>query len=61
MIKEAKNIDFYTTGRQPSEHDFERISEWIKKDKQRRKSLKSTNQATKQKHLAQDAVLRKRG
>jgi hypothetical protein len=30
MIKEAKNIDFYTTGRQPSEQDFARISAWIK-------------------------------
>ncbi len=35
MIKEAKNIDFYTTGRQPSEQDFARISEWIKNDKER--------------------------
>ena len=33
MIKEEKNIDFYTTGRQPSEQEFARISEWIKKDK----------------------------
>ena len=32
MIKEPKNIDFYTTGRQPTEQDFIRISEWIKKD-----------------------------
>jgi cytochrome c553 len=30
MIKEAKNVDFYTTGRQPSEQDFARISAWIK-------------------------------
>lgn len=36
MVKEPKNIDFYTTGRQPSEQDFIRISEWIKKDKQRK-------------------------
>jgi hypothetical protein len=33
MVKEAKNIDFYTSGRQPSEKDFARISEWIKKQK----------------------------
>ena len=33
MIKEAKNVDFYTTGRQPSEQDFTRISECIKRDK----------------------------
>lgn len=35
MIKEEKNIDFYTTGKQPSEQDFAQISEWIKKDKQK--------------------------
>jgi hypothetical protein len=34
MIKEAKNIDFYTSGRQPSEQDFARISEWIRKKKE---------------------------
>lgn len=47
MIKEAKDIDFYTTGKQPSEKEFARISEWIKKDKERRKSLKRTNQTEK--------------
>ena len=35
MIKEAKDVDFYTTGKQPSEQDFARISEWIRKDKQK--------------------------
>ncbi len=35
MIKEKKNIDFYTTGRQPSEQEFARISEWIRKKKER--------------------------
>jgi hypothetical protein len=33
MLKEGKNIDFYTTGRQPSDQDFTRISEWIRKKK----------------------------
>lgn len=33
MIKEAKNVDFYTTGKQPSEADFAKISEWISKRK----------------------------
>lgn len=33
MIKEAKNIDFYTSGKELSEKDFERISEWIRKNK----------------------------
>ena len=36
MIKEAKNVDFYTTGRQPSEQDFARISEWIRKDREKK-------------------------
>ncbi|MCO5241633.1 MAG: hypothetical protein M9904_16415 [Chitinophagaceae bacterium] len=37
MIKEEKNIDFYTTGRQLSEQEFTKISEWIKKDKAKTK------------------------
>lgn len=50
MIKEAKNIDFYTTGRQPSDEEFVRISEWIKNNKLK-KSLtpKLTEQTSKQK------------
>jgi hypothetical protein len=35
MVKESLNVDFYTTGRQPEEKDFARISEWIKKQKKR--------------------------
>lgn len=42
MLKEAKNIDFYTTGRQSSEQDFARISEWIKKEKQKQSVRKQT-------------------
>lgn len=30
MIKEAKDVDFYTTGRIPSKQDFKRISERIR-------------------------------
>ena len=41
MIKEAKDVDFYTTGRQPSEQDFARISEWIKQDKQKQAARKT--------------------
>jgi hypothetical protein len=52
MIKEPKNIDFYTTGRQPSEQDFVRISEWIKKDRQRKESRKVRKQSPSKKHLA---------
>ena len=40
MVKEPKNIDFYTTGRQPGEEDFAKISEWIKKNKERAKRRK---------------------
>jgi len=50
MVKEAKNIDFYTTGRQPSAQDFERISEWIRKKK---KLPKTKRAASRRKHLAQ--------
>lgn len=40
MVKEPKNIDFYTTGRQPSNEDFDKVSEWIKKQKQAAKTPK---------------------
>lgn len=53
MIKEAKNIDFYTTGRQPSEHDFARISEWIKKDKQKQVASEQVKHAEREDQLAQ--------
>lgn len=43
MIKEEKNIDFFTTGRQPSEQEFEKISEWIKKDKAKKELRKLRN------------------
>ena len=41
MVKEEKNIDFYTTGRQPSDRDFERISDWIRKNKERQSKKKT--------------------
>ena len=52
MIKEAKNVDFYTTGRQPSEQDFERISEWIRQKKEKANKTKKSS-TSKKKHLAQ--------
>lgn len=52
MIKEAKNIDFYTTGSQPSKEDFERISEWIRQKKEKQNKAK-TSSGAKKKHLAQ--------
>jgi hypothetical protein len=41
MIKEAKHLDFHTTGRQPSESDFARISAWIKRDKKKQQTRHS--------------------
>lgn len=41
MIKEPKNVDFYTTGRQLSEQEFARISEWIKQHKEKQAARKS--------------------
>lgn len=41
MVKEPRNVDFYTTGRQPSEQEFARISEWIKQDKQQKNARES--------------------
>ena len=41
MIKEEKDINFYTTGRQPSEQEFARISERIKKEKAKKDLNKS--------------------
>ena len=52
MIKEAKNIDFYTTGRQPSEQDFKRISEWIRQKKEKANKEKKSP-TSKKKHPAQ--------
>ncbi len=43
MIKEPKNIDFYTTGNQPSVQDFMRISEWIRKRKLKNLGTKAKN------------------
>ena len=50
MVKEPKNIDFVTSGRQPSRQDFARISEWIRKKKQT--SSRPKKQGPKQKKLA---------
>jgi hypothetical protein len=53
--KKAEAIDLYTTGRQPSEQDFARISEWIKQDKQKQAARKS-KVTTGTKPLAQRAT-----
>lgn len=41
MIREPKNVDFVTTGRELSEEEFARISEWIKQDKQKKAARKT--------------------
>ncbi len=46
MIKETKNIDFYTTGRQPSEQEFARISEWVRRKKERTSKKPTSNKNT---------------
>ena len=47
MVKEPKNVDFYTTGKRPSEADFAKISELIKKSKDAAKRSKKTAQQKK--------------
>jgi hypothetical protein len=47
MINEEKYTDFYTTGRQPSQQEFAKISEWIKKDKSKNKDIGRTRTARK--------------
>lgn len=51
MIKEVKNIDC-TTGRQSSEEDFKRISEWIRQKKEKENKSKIAS-SSKKKHLTQ--------
>lgn len=58
MIKEAKNVDFYTTGRQLSDQDFALISEWIRKDKQKR-TRNNNKKAINQKHSIRRGTLKK--
>jgi hypothetical protein len=54
MIKEEMNIDFMTTGRQPSEEEFLRISEWIKKKK---KAIdRPKKKSAEKKHLAKQRM-----
>ena len=53
MIKENKNVDFLTTGRQPSEEEFARVSEWIKKDKQKQANPKKSKRSVSKEYLAQ--------
>ena len=47
MFKEPKNVDFYTTGRQLSEEEFARVSEWIEQD-QNKNRLDSEAMPTKE-------------
>jgi hypothetical protein len=47
MIKEAKGIDFYTTGKEPSKEEFALISEWIRQKKLRSKKTSKKKVAIK--------------
>lgn len=49
MIREAKDINFSTTGRQPSEEEFQKVSEWIKLRKEKLKKKESRVKKEKQK------------
>jgi hypothetical protein len=60
VVKEAKNVDSLTTGRQPGEQDFVRISEWIKRDKQKKAARKTTRQPSSKKHLPQQGLRKRR-
>jgi len=55
MIKEAKNIDFYTSGKELSEQDFARISEWIRKNKA--KVISTSKRGTLQKRTSPNKAL----
>lgn len=46
MIKEEKNIDIYTSGRQLSEREFAKISDWIIRNKAK-KTLPNKNKSSK--------------
>lgn len=61
MIKEDKKVDFLTTGWQTSEDGFARISEWIKRDKQKQSTRKRSEQSARKKDLTQQRALRKVG
>lgn len=50
MIREAKDINFSTTGRQPSEKEFEKVSEWIRLRKEKLKKKQSAAKKEKQKN-----------
>ena len=56
MVKEHKNVDFYTTGKQLPEQDFARISEWIKQDKEKQAARKLAKSAASNKPIAQRGI-----
>lgn len=60
MIKEPKNVDFYTSGRQLSNEDFALISQWIATDKKKQSDKRTKVSQKHQKNLAQPEVTAKR-
>ena len=59
MIKEPKNIDFYTSGRQLSNEDFTLISQWIATDKKKQPGRQAKGLRKQQKKLARTEVSEK--
>ncbi|MBD2756704.1 hypothetical protein [Spirosoma validum] len=53
MIKEPKDIDFSTSGRQLTKEDFALISQWIAADKKKQVVGQAKNPRRRQKDLAQ--------
>ena len=56
MIKESKDVDFYTTGRQPTAQDFARISEWIKINKQKLAAGKDMRNKSGQRRIPETVI-----
>ena len=59
MIKEAKNIDFCTSGKELTEQDFVRISKWIRKNKS--KVISTSKRRTLQKRTSPNTAFAKDG
>ena len=58
MIKEPKNIDFYTSGRPLSNEDFALISQWISIDKKKQSDKPIKGLKKRQKDLVQTKAIK---
>ncbi len=57
MIKEPKNIDFHTSGRQLSNEDFALISQWIATDKKKQSGKTMKDLQKRQKNRVQTKAI----